>query len=126
MNRATQIREIILSYFSHGDPDKFLVKYSQLTYGIEATGDAEAIELKDQIRGALAKVRTGIISQSEFVESLRSIATSGVVEIAFVSTGTSARPVSSYGAIVPSWLEKETPSHQPLLHLGTRFALAQK
>ena len=70
---AGQIREVISSYVSKGDADKFLLDFSVLSYNIHKLGNPEAIRLANEIESKLADLRGGFISKSIFLESLRNL-----------------------------------------------------
>ncbi|SRR5712692_10200284 len=73
MASAGQIREIVSSYLSHGDADKFVLEFSVASYNIHKHGNAEAIRLANEVESRLADLRGRFISKSVFVEHLRDL-----------------------------------------------------
>lgn len=73
MIHASQIREVISSYLSHSDADRFVLEFSRLSHNVHKHGDPEAIKLANQIESKLADARGGLMSKSAFLAYLRQI-----------------------------------------------------
>jgi len=73
MVSANQIRQIVLSYLSDSDADKFVLSFSAASYNIHKNGNPEAIRLANEVESKLADLRGGFVSKSIFKENLRDL-----------------------------------------------------
>jgi hypothetical protein len=90
MISANQIKEVVSTYLSDGNADKFIRELSLTSYNIHKNGDQKAIELVTKIESLLADLHAGFIAKSTFQESLRStIEPSIVVYSGQITTGSS-------------------------------------
>lgn len=100
-----QIREVVSSYLSHGDADKFVLAFSALSHNIHKHGDPEAIELANKIESKMADLRGGFISKSQLIDSLRELVKVSWVAYYVIPAGQFSNSVNQ--VVVP---EKETPA----------------
>jgi hypothetical protein len=73
MVSASQIRESVMRYLSHGDSDKFVLEFGALSYNIHADGDGEAASLVRAIEFEMADFRSGCIAKDAFLRGLKSL-----------------------------------------------------
>jgi hypothetical protein len=73
MISASQIREVVSRYLANEDAEAFICEFSSLSHNIHKNGDAEAVDLANQIEARMADRHSNKISASEFSEFLRGI-----------------------------------------------------
>lgn len=66
MVSAAEIREVVSSYLSHNDGDRFVLEFSPLSHNVLKNGDAEAQALANKIESKMADIPAGILSISDF------------------------------------------------------------
>jgi hypothetical protein len=71
MVEASQIRDVLASYFEHLDGDKFVIEFVKLSYNIHKFGTPEAISLANEVEFRLADVACGCVTKPEFIASLK-------------------------------------------------------
>ena len=54
MVSANQIREVVSAFELHGDPNRFVLEFSRLSFDIRNNGDPEAIQLACTIEDKIA------------------------------------------------------------------------
>lgn len=59
MASANQIRQAILDFVGHRDPNRFVLDFSRLSFDLRNSGDVEAIQLSAAIDGKIADVSVG-------------------------------------------------------------------
>ena len=67
---AKQIQEIVSSYLSSGNADKFVREFSAASYNVHKNADPEAIALVSRIEGEMADLHSGFILQDAFKKHL--------------------------------------------------------
>lgn len=95
MISADHLRKIAASYLSDNDADKFVLEFSAVSHNIQQNGDAEALELANEIDRKMADLQSGHISVSSFRDSLRAateLPISNSYEPPLVRTASSTNP----------------------------------
>jgi hypothetical protein len=67
MIRASQIREIVSNFLSHGDGDRFVFEFSRLSYNIHKNGDPDAVVIANLIESKMADLNAGGIAKNQFL-----------------------------------------------------------
>jgi len=102
MVSAKQIREIVVSYLSSGDADKFVQDFSALAYNIHKNGLPESIRLVAEIDSRRSDFHAGLLSLSAFQDALRKIAEAPSTQL-HVSLPEATSSTS--GMLIPSRLD---------------------
>ncbi len=74
MVSAAQMREVISSYLSQDDVERFVLEFSPLSHNIHKNGDSEAIELANKIESKIADLHAALVTKSDFRSFLRQLA----------------------------------------------------
>ena len=111
MASANQIREAILSFAEPRDNNRFVLEFSEASFDIRNSEDAEAVQLADAIQANLAAVSVGHARLDDLYKNILMLAGTvvqeaepvGVVDVApQVVTGTSTllSAAAAAGALV--------------------------
>lgn len=73
MVSASQIREVVNSYLSHDNADRFVREFAVASYNVNKSGDAEAIGLAHAVEFNMADLRSGCIQKASFLNALRKL-----------------------------------------------------
>ncbi len=70
MITVTDIQKLISAYLKNADLESFNVKFAELFYDIEHTGDPSAVQFSYEVESMLAAVITGMMSEKQFTNVL--------------------------------------------------------